>query len=518
MRDLIRLLLVEDSPEDAELVEAVLVEAGLPCLTARVCTLEALTRALAEFLPDLVLSDFSLPGFDGRSALRRVLQRSPETPVIMVTGAIGDELAVELLQAGARDFVLKDRLARLPLAVERALSEATERRERRAAEQALRESEERNREIFQNSPDAIDVIEVTPERHFKVEAANGAWEWMTGKKSAEVRGRPLEAVVPAEEAGAWLARCRRCVEEGATITFEDRRFIGGQRRYFQTALTPLRGTSGEVQRLLAIARDITERATIALENAQLLEKEKEARATAEAAARIKSEFLDIAAHELKTPVAATLLLIQACQRQRERGVSVSDSALDRLRGQAGRLAALVEELLNVSRLERGTVALRPARVDLVALLSDVLDHAKARAPRRTFSLEYPRRPLEIELDPMRIQEVATNLLDNALNYTPEGSAVQVRVEELSSRIRVSVTDHGFGIPPDQQAGLFSRFFRSSSEATLTHPGLGLGLYICRSLVELHGGSMGLKSAVGEGSTFFFELPSKSLEAPAQAQA
>ncbi len=520
MSSQIRILLLEDSEEDAELMVAELLAAGIALAWRRVQSGEELARALEEFRPDIVLSDFQLPGYDGRRALQLVRARSPETPVIMVTGAVGDELAVDLLKAGARDYVLKNRLPRLPLAVERALAEERERRGLRAAELALRESEQRFREVFHNSPDAIFVTEVTPEGAFLLGPANLAWERMTGLASAQVQGRSLEEVIPCDLVDSWLARCRRCVGEGATLTWEEQRFVEGLRHCYQSTLTPLPGEAGAIRRLLGVARDITERANIAAENARLLKQETEAREAAEAVARIKSEFLDVAAHELKTPVAATSLLIQTCQRQLDRGMPVSASSLVRLRGQTDRLAGLVDELLNVSRLERGAVGLRLAKVDLVALISEAIEHARARAPRRCISFDFPRRPLEAVLDPGRIGEVVTNIIDNALKYTPVESPIEVAVTAPPGSVQVSVTDHGPGIPRDQQGALFSRFYRANSEATLLHPGLGLGLFICRTLVELHGGEIGLRSVPGEGSTFYFDLPlegaQRQREMPAEA--
>ena len=144
----LRILLLEDVPTDAELVEDALREAGLSFTAKRVDTRETFIRALDEFKPDVVLADYSLPAFDGGSALKIIRQQYPSVPVVMVTGAVGDEIAIELLKMGAKDYVLKDRLARLGPAVLRVLSEMQDILARKAAEEALRESDERYRSIF----------------------------------------------------------------------------------------------------------------------------------------------------------------------------------------------------------------------------------------------------------------------------------------------------------------------------------------------------------------------------------
>ncbi|MDD5301237.1 MAG: PAS domain S-box protein [Gallionella sp.] len=151
----LRILLLEDMPTDAELVEDALREAGLSFTAKRVDTRDAFIRALEEFKPDIVLADYRLPAFDGGSAVKIARQQHPNIPVVMVTGAIGDETAVELLRLGARDYVLKDRLARLGSAVRRALSEEQGIQARKLAEEALRHSEADIRALVEHSPIAM---------------------------------------------------------------------------------------------------------------------------------------------------------------------------------------------------------------------------------------------------------------------------------------------------------------------------------------------------------------------------
>ena len=151
----LRILLLEDEPTDAELVEVALREAGLSFISRRVDTREAFIHALEKFKPDIVLADYKLPTFDGGSAVQIVQQKYPTIPVVVVTGALGEEKAVELLRLGARDYILKDRLARLGTAVQRVLAEEQVIRARRAAEEALRESESQLRLLLDSAAEAI---------------------------------------------------------------------------------------------------------------------------------------------------------------------------------------------------------------------------------------------------------------------------------------------------------------------------------------------------------------------------
>lgn len=155
MKGALRILILEDRASDAELMEWELKKAGISFTSLRVETRQSFEAALADFHPDLILSDYSLPGYNGRDALEFSTKNFPDIPVIMVTGTIGEEAAVELLKAGAKDYVLKDRMARLPSAVERALTEVEYVKARRESERALRESEERFRNTLEHAPIGI---------------------------------------------------------------------------------------------------------------------------------------------------------------------------------------------------------------------------------------------------------------------------------------------------------------------------------------------------------------------------
>ncbi|MDO8292402.1 MAG: PAS domain S-box protein [Gallionella sp.] len=181
----LRILLLEDEPTDAELVESELREAGLSFVSRRVDTREAFMQALEEFKPDIILADYKLPAFDGASAVKIVRQHYPDVPVVMVTGAVGDEKAVELLGLGARDYILKDRLARLGPAVQRALSAEHGIRARKAAEKALRESEAELRTLVEHSPVAM-LVDVGVDAGEKI--------IMMNRKFTELFGYTMEDV------------------------------------------------------------------------------------------------------------------------------------------------------------------------------------------------------------------------------------------------------------------------------------------------------------------------------------
>lgn len=223
-------------------------------------------------------------------------------------------------------------------------------------------------------------------------------------------------------------------------------------------------------------------------------------------AEMKSRFLDVAAHELRSPVTAFSLLLQLTQRQQAKGRPVDSSTLDRLRGQVDRISHLIDDLLEITRLQHGTIKLKFENRDLVSLISECLDDQKLRSPNRIFKFNKPIEAIQVKMDPVRIYQVLSNLLDNAIKYTGESAPIEISIEGKAQSVRVSVTDRGPGIPPELQKVLFLPFSRGTAGLAQHSGGLGLGLSICRGIIDLHGGNIGLQSEMGVGTTFYFEIP------------
>ena len=191
----LRVLLIDDSPADVELNTRALRELDRPFHTRVVSTELALREALHEFEPDLILSDFSMPGFSGQQALAIAGRLAPDTPFIYVSGTIGEELAIEAMQRGAADYVLKDNLRRLKPAIERALTAAAQQRERQAMQRALRASEERFRAIVETTEDWIWELD----RDCALTYSNGAVEALLGYPPEELVGRRTHELIVAED-------------------------------------------------------------------------------------------------------------------------------------------------------------------------------------------------------------------------------------------------------------------------------------------------------------------------------
>jgi signal transduction histidine kinase len=267
---------------------------------------------------------------------------------------------------------------------------------------------------------------------------------------------------------------------------------------------------------LELIQLLADQAAVALENRALIDESARVRAREEAA-RLKEDFLSSAAHDLKTPLTAVVTQAQVLHRRAERDpLAPTDRVgLDRLLDQSYRLKNLVLELLDVSRLEHGGLIGERQVVDLSELVRGLAGQERARWKRVAVDAEEPVLAL---LDPARFEQVVTNLVENALKYSPQHAPVTVRVWSDHDRARLSVRDDGIGIPAEDQALVFERFHRARNVDDRRFAGMGLGLYIARAIVEQHGGKIWVESTAGVGSTFLVMLPSVSAAHAAGSQA
>ncbi len=253
----LRVLMLEDTPTDAELAERELRKAGIAFTSLRVDTRDAFVRALEEFHPDVIMSDYKLPDFNGMEALQIVRREHPEVPVVMVTGALSDIEAVELIHAGARDYVLKDRLARLAPAVQRALATERSARARKAAEKALQESEAKFRALVESTSDWIWEID----EHAVYTYSSPQVHDLLGYTAAEVIGRtPFDLMLP-EEAGRLKKTFDTLAAERKPFHLLENANLhkDGYVTYLETSGAPMFDTQGVFKGYRGIDRDITER-------------------------------------------------------------------------------------------------------------------------------------------------------------------------------------------------------------------------------------------------------------------
>jgi signal transduction histidine kinase len=255
---------------------------------------------------------------------------------------------------------------------------------------------------------------------------------------------------------------------------------------------------------LELVRLLADQAAVILESRALIDEAARVRAREEAT-RLKDDFLSSAAHDLRTPLTTLLGQAQLLARQANRDAlgPAYTTGIDRLVREARRLGTLVGELLDASRAERGQLVGQREPVDLAELVRQACE--RHTSERHSCRIEADR-PVVGDYDPVRIQQLLDNLIENAVKYSPEGGEVHVRVWPEDALARVSVSDHGIGIPPDDLPRLFDRYHRGTNVDDRRFSGMGLGLYICRGIAEQHGGRIWAESAPGQGATFHVALP------------
>lgn len=345
---------------------------------------------------------------------------------------------------------------------------------------------------------------------------NRAFELMVGRTRDQIVGNPTRAIHPPALAARYDAADRALFENPGVQVYEAQvRYADGQVHEVIFYKATFADSMGRLQGLVGVVLDITDRKRaeerLAEAHAELEERVRArtaelqvAKDAAEAADRAKTEFLNIAAHELRTPLTALRIALQRAERDLNRGVPVTPQALGRMERYVDRLIRLAADLLDASRLERGLLVTRPVPVDLVELLRSAVDECREVAGDWQLRFEPGSEPLPVEADEDRLAQVFGNLLENAIKYAPPEEPIEVRAERRGGEAVLSFCDRGPGIPAANRHLLFSRFFRLANP--LHQPGLGLGLYISREIVERHGGTIRYLPRAGGGSCFEIRLP------------
>jgi signal transduction histidine kinase/DNA-binding response OmpR family regulator len=457
--------------------------------------------------PDLVLSDVMMPNLDGFGLLA-ALRAEPGTrsvPFIMLSARAGEESRVEGLEAGADDYLVKPFSARELLA--RVATHLQLAQLRRAAEQ------ERARlyEVFMQTPVAIAVL-TGPELHFEV--ANAAYAQMVDR--SELLGKSLEDAFP-ELHGNDIVKVLHAVHRTGQPYRASELKVPLVRRgslrdgFFDVVVQPLLGAAAVSSGVVVVAVDVTEQ-VLARRKVEAL------RAAAEDASRAKDEFLSTLSHELRTPLNA-IIGWSALLRKGDMTPERTERALETVERNAIVQARLIEDMLDLSRIEQGKLVLSVGPLELVRVVEAAIDAVRPAADAKGVRLQpVLDSHATIVGDADRLQQVVWNLLSNAIKFTSKGGRVLVSLRREHSHVEVSVADTGEGIDAEFLPFVFDRFRQADPSFTRRAGGLGLGLAIVRSLVELHGGTVTAQSqGKGSGATFVVRLPMAPLRSDAPAR-
>ncbi len=491
------ILLIEDDPLDAELIQERLREEWPNCRVLQIQSRQELLDALDSTTHfDAILADYSLPQFDGLEALRTARRLRPDVPFIFVSGAIGEDRAIESQKLGATDYVLKHRLDRLGVAVRRAVGEAQERLARQRAQFSLQQSEERFRLLVDNVQDHA-IVQL--DEQGRVAGWNKGAERILGYTEQEILGKHVSCFFTPEdrrrnlaEEQLQLARDMGHAENDNWLVRKD-----GGRFWASGVTTALRDEHQSLHGYAKILRDLTERK-------QLTEALRQRAEELSETDRRKDEFLAMLAHELRNPLAPILSSLEFLVRHGMENPKV-DGAVKTAVRQVRHMARLLDDLLDVSRITRGIITLQREPADLKTIIQQALETSRprldARKHRLTVSLTPEALPVEADVD--RLEQVLVNLLNNAAKYTPSGGEVWVvadREDEPGDESLAGgaaprawavmrVRDNGIGIAPEMLPKIWDVFTQSERGLDRSEGGLGVGLTLVKRLVEMHEGSV-----------------------------
>ncbi|HSV83459.1 MAG TPA: ATP-binding protein, partial [Ramlibacter sp.] len=507
-------LIVDDQPANLLALEAALDSLGVNLVRA-VSGPEALA-ALDRQDFAAVLLDVRMPGMDGFEVAREIRSRARSrfTPILFVTaGDDPDEAMLSAYALGAVDFLAKPLRsevlkAKVGVFVELYRSkEELRARERRDFEQRLEAKEERYRTLFESIDEGFCVVQLVRNERgeaidYRFEEANQAFRAHTGLGDAV--GKRMRELVPDHD-DHWFAIYDRVARSGEPTRFVEE--AKAMNRWFDVYAARLGGPGSDL--VAVLFSDITQRLLAEQDLRRLADQLSQAN-------KRKTEFLATLAHELRNPLAP---LSNGLHLMRLAGTKpdMLEKTRQMMERQVQHMVHLVDDLLDVARISTGKVELRREAIELKDVVATAVETSGSliEAGGHKLTLELPAEPLPMEADPTRIAQVVSNLLNNAAKYTPHGGAIALRVRREAGEAVLAVTDTGVGIEPAGLSRVFEMFAQVSNSQGRPQGGLGIGLSLVQSLVELHGGSVSAASeGPGKGSTFTVRLPLSDASATA----
>lgn len=490
MPEPLRVLIVEDSEDDALLLMEALREGGFAPHFLRVETEAAYQEALDNELWDAIIADYTLPRFSGMASLHLLKERKLDLPFIMVSGKAGEETAVEVIRAGAGDYILKTNLTRLAPALEREMREAVIHRARRQAEEEIQRRVAELDATIASVADGLIIYNTAGEIILDNEAARRLLDGILVEEefSSELpQWVDIMAHTPDGQklgiADSPAARATRGeVVTGDVLVF---RHKNGAETWASVTAAPIRLRDETITGVVATYTNITPLHDLQ-ERQQI--------------------FIHMVSHDLRAPLTtiqgyAELILGELKAEQIN---SLKLSGTEAILRSAQRMNVMIQDLVFAARVEGSQMELKRQRVDLSAYLANMLQRSGMVFDNSRIKVDLAPGLPPVSADYDRVERIFMNLISNALKFSPAEKPITVKALKKNGEVVVSVQDSGVGISADDLPHIFERFFRAKTRGRAE--GIGLGLYITKQLVEAHGGRIWVESEPGKGSTFSFSLP------------
>lgn len=509
--DATRILLIEDDIQDVELIKALLKKAKhFPARLTHVETLEQGLECLRQGNIDIVLCDLFLPDQQGLDTFCEIYARFPEVPIIILSGLTDENLAIEALQEGAQDYLVKGEFDRNLLI--RAMRYGMERQRLLLAlkgqTEALRASEEQFRTMITRNADGVVIID----HNRVIQFVNPAAESLMNCKAEKLQGELWCSSLVVGQSTELDIRSSYGKIVIAEIQLVEIQWEG--KKAYMASLRDIT-TRKEVEIAQKQLNDELERRVeertleLRLANAQLkvlelklrqsLVKEKELN-------NFKSRIISSISHEYRTPLttisSSAAILERYCYKM---DMTQQVKHCRRIQSMVQHLTGLVDDVLFLNKTECDQLDFQPEPIDLVGLCSKLVDEINSKTTYKhqlLFSHEGDCK--EFTSDPKLLRQMLTNILSNAIKYSPQGGKVELNLKCDSNQVILAVTDEGIGIPKHDQSELFNSFSRGSNIGSIA--GIGLGLSIVKSYVEHHQGQIVMESEIGVGTQVTVSFP------------
>lgn len=542
MKETIRVLVIEDNEDDAHLEIDELKSGGYDIIYKRVETRQATRETLRNDRWDFIISDYSLPQFSGLDALMELKETGNDIPFILISGTIGEEIAVAAMKAGVHDYIMKDNLTRLVPAFVRELREAQIRKQKREAEEAIRNERILLRTLIDNLPELIYIKDTQGN---KIVSNSADFQFLGFTSEAEVIGKTDAELFPERRINHQIEEDRQIIESEKTIYNyeEQRKDTNGELHWFLTNKIPLFTDQGKMSGLINLSHDITERklSELALQtreqelekqnmeyealnreylklNAELKESISQisainaelivAKGKAEESDNLKTAFLENMSHEIRTPLNGILGFAEFL-KDPDLDKDQIESYIGIIDASSKQLLTIINDILDISKIKADQITIKNEDVNITELLEQLYEQNKEQAELKKLRFTLNPRNLDKNIvtvtDNAKLQQVFSNLINNAIKFTSTGS-VEFGLELQDHALSFYVKDSGIGIAPEDQDLIFKPFSKVENSAARKYGGNGLGLAISKALVEKLGGTISLSSTISQGATFTFSIP------------
>ncbi|PKP52633.1 MAG: hypothetical protein CVT92_07830 [Bacteroidetes bacterium HGW-Bacteroidetes-1] len=503
MQDYIKILMAEDLPSDVALADWEIAR-FIKHYTKKVVDNEKDFRQLLdEFDPDIVISDFQMPGFTGMMALNISIAKNPLIPVIILTGSMDEDTAVQCMKAGATDYVIKEHIKRLGPAILNALEQKEVKIEEIKAKKALKESEEKFKRLTENAQDLIYRFEILPFPHYSY-MSTAVCRFTTYTPEDFYADPQLPKKIIYQEDVHLLDKLIgdeeemrkpiiiRWIQKDGSILYAEHRNI------------PVYDSNGQLIAFEGIARDITEnkRAEDELISAKL---------KAEQSDKLKTSFLQNMSHEIRTPLNGIMGFSEILKDFEDLTNEEKTTAIDIILNSSERLLGIVDNVLEMSRIDSSSLKVNRSTFSLSDSFKyfHTLYHIKAESKGLRFITNMPKDLgfVNLNVDKDKLFQIITNFINNAIKFTHHGE-IELSARKSNKGLFIHVKDTGIGIEEKYLENIFERFWQAEAFSREFYGGNGLGLSISKGLAELLGLDISVQSKVDSGSVFSIFIPAK----------